>query len=93
MTSVPKAGNSLDDFRQKHDKSFIVPTKIKEALKKLGNAWMYESDFIRMAGLSQSDFANFREPFVDDHALVVERTKRVWCGSKAMTEKLREMVP
>lgn len=91
--SNPKPGHSLDDFRQKHDKGYIVPKKIKEALKELGQSWVYEAEFMRLAGISSTDLSTYREEFVDDHVVVVDRTKRVWCGTKGFAEKLREMVP
>lgn len=87
-----KAGKTLEDFRSRHDKDYIVPKKIKAALEQLGDSWEYESDFIRLAGLSQTDFASYRDQF-DAHAVVVDRSgKRVWTGTKSMAEKLRGMV-
>lgn len=93
MAGAEKTGHSLDDFRQKHDKGYIVPRKIKEALKQLGDSWVYEAEFMRIAGVSTTDLATYREPFIDDHVVLVDRTKRVWCGTKAFATKLREMTP
>lgn len=90
-TEAPKAGKSLAEFRASHDKSFIVPQKIKEGLKKLGGGWEYELGFLRLAGLSTTDLANYREEF-EEYVVLVDRTKRVWCGSKELAVKLREMV-
>ena len=84
-------GFSLEDFRRKHDKNTIIPDKIKTALKKLGHRWMYESDFRSLASVSQQDLSNFRDDF-SDHIVLVERTKRVWAGSKTVADELREMV-
>lgn len=87
----PKVGRSLADFRAAHDKNFIVPAKIKAALKALGDGWEYEAQFIRLAGVSQSDMGNFREQF-SEYIVIVDRTKRVWAGSKATAARLRDMV-
>ena len=88
----PSSGKSLADFRAAHDKSFIVPRKIKDAIQKLGtHGWEYELGFLRLAGLSTLDLANYREAF-EEYVVLVERTKRVWCGSKELATKLREMV-
>lgn len=88
-----KTGKSLDDFRAAHDKNFIVPKKIEEALKKLGEGWEYEVDFIRLCGLSTTDFAMFREQFEGHYINVGGRNpKRVWSGSKATIAKMSEMI-
>ena len=86
------AGKSLAEFRAAHDKAFIVPQKIREGLKKLGGGWEYEVNFLKLAGLSTTDLANHRDAFTD-HIVLVERTKRVWCGTKELAAKLREMTP
>lgn len=88
---IGKVGRSLQEFRAAHDKNFIVPGKIREALKSLGDGWEYEAQFIRLAGISAVDMGNFREQFAE-HIVVVDRTKRVWAGTKATASKLREMV-
>jgi hypothetical protein len=91
--SPPKtAGRPISDFRAAHDKGFIIPTRIREGLAKLGDGWVYEGEFCKLAGIGAQDLANHREPFVD-HIVLVERTKRVWAGSKRTAAKLREMVP
>lgn len=86
-----KSGRSIAEFRSAHDKDFIVPKKIRDVLKQLGNSWVYEGEFLKISGLSTTDLANYREEFLDDHTVMVDRTKRVWCGTKSFTEKIREM--
>ena len=88
----PSTGKSLSDFRAAHDRNFIVPKKIMEAIKKLGSSgWEYELPMLKLAGLSTTDLATFREQFAE-YIVIVDRTKRVWCGSKELAQKLREMV-
>lgn len=87
---TPKAGKSIADFRAAHDKSFIVPQKIKVGLKALGAGWAYEVEFLKLAGLSTTDLANHRDLF-SEHIVLVDRTKRVWAGTKETASKLREM--
>jgi hypothetical protein len=83
-------GFTRDDFRSKYDKSFIVPRRIKEALQKLGpTRYLPEADFTRLAGISQTDMAAYRALFEDDYVVVVERTKRLWCGSKTLASEFR----
>lgn len=89
------AKKSLADFKSAHDKSFIVPTKIKAALEKLGNdGWEYEHDFSKLAGVSSNDIAKFREQF-NEQVIIIKsngREQRVWAGSKALAAKMREML-
>lgn len=92
MTNQPK---TLSDFRAIHDKSFVIPNKIKEGLTKLGNdGWEYENDFVKLCGVPVSDFARFREDFAEYYVMVggLRSGKRVWAGSKALAEKMRAMV-
>ncbi len=90
---VAREGKSLADFRAEHDKSFIVPKKIRDALEKLGDGWQYEVEFLRTAGLSTTDLAAYREEFLDYTVNVGGRTpRRVWAGTKALAEKMRAMI-
>jgi hypothetical protein len=88
------AGKSVEDFRALHDKSYIVPRKIRAAIEALGpEGWEYELGFLKLAGLSTTDMAAFRDQFEE---FIVStpghNPKRIWAGSKALAEKLRAMV-
>ena len=96
--SIPRiptkaTGKSIADFRASHDKNYYIPLRITEALKKLGNGWEYEGQFIKLAGVSQTDIGLFREQF---SAHVIEtrghNPKRVWCGTTKLADELRSMV-
>lgn len=92
MSAQVKTGKSLDEFRAAHDKSFIVPKKIKEGLVTLGEGWEYEQDFQKRCGLSQTDFSQHRDGFLDFFFQVTGKNpKRIWCGTKTLANKLREM--
>ena len=88
------AGKTLADFRAIHDKSTVVPGKIKEGLVKLGkDGWDYEPEFVKLCGVSVTDFSRFREDFEDYYVIVggTRTGKRVWAGSKELAAKMREM--
>lgn len=90
MTSKAK-GKDIDAFRAAHDKSFITPKRIREGLAALGDSWEYEVEFIKRCQLSNTDFAMYREQFKDFYVEVGGRSpKRVWAGTKAFANKLRE---
>lgn len=101
-TATPKdkpaakaVGRSIEDFKAAYDKSFIVPRKIKEALAKLGDGWLRELDFAKLAGVNPNDLAAFRASFEEDHVVVLtgsERGKRAWAGSKRTATRMREML-
>jgi len=93
--SPPKNAKTLADFRAIHDKSYVVPQKIKAGLEALGKeGWEYEMDFMRLCGVSSTDFASFRSDFLEHYVIVggASSPKRVWVGSKAIAEKMRGMV-
>jgi hypothetical protein len=92
MATAPK-GKDLDAFRASHDKSFIVPKRIREGLAALGESWEYEHEFIKRCGLSQTDFGAYRDQFADFWLHVGGKSpKKVWAGTKAFAAKLREKV-
>lgn len=89
------SGKTLADFRAVHDKNFVVPAKIKAGLEKLGaEGWEYEIEFMKTCGVSPMDFARFRDQYEEFYVELgsADRCKRVWAGSKALANKMREMV-
>jgi hypothetical protein len=88
----PTSGRSLAEFKQTYDKNTIIPQKIKKALKELGAAWEYEAEFIKRAGVNYTDINTFRDMF-DGHVVVVKReSKKIWCGTAAFANQLKELI-
>lgn len=93
---MAKAKKSLADFRAVHDKSVIVPGKIKAALDAMAkdgpDNWEYEADFLRRAGVANSDVGGYREQF-KDHVVQVggKQPKRVWVATVKAAAKFREV--
>lgn len=88
------SGRTLADFRAAHDKNVIVPAKIQKALtdmeKESPENWAYEGDFIKRAGISQTDAGMFREQFTDHIVETSGKTsKRVWFASVKVAAKVR----
>lgn len=93
VVDVPApVGRSLTDFRVEHDKSYIVPKRVTAAIEKLGDGWLYEVEFAKLAGVSLSDLGHFRSAF-EDHIVAIRRDggKRAW-AKKHIAAKMREMV-
>lgn len=92
--SPKAAGKTLDEFRAAHDKSYIVPKKIRDGLAALGDSWEYEVEFIRRCGLSVTDLAAYRDPEFTEFYLEVggRNPKRIWCGTKKFAEQLRALL-
>ena len=84
---------NLSDFKSQYDKSTIIPSKVKAALKVLGaSGWVTEVEFAKMAGVSLSDLGNFRDAF-SDHVVPLERgAKRAWAGSKKLADQMKELL-
>lgn len=82
---------TADDFRTAHSRRTVVISKIRQGLKDLGNSWMYEREFLKLAKLATFDLARYREEFAAYYldAPHKSRTRRVWCGTPAMAKKLR----
>lgn len=89
----------LRDFRELHDRSYIVPRAIRAAIRSLGSdSWEYETNFIRCdelraAGVSQVELNLYRDDFADYIAMTKRRDgRRCWAGSTALAEKMNAMV-
>ena len=94
LQNAKNAGRSKDEFRTAHDKSYIVPKKIREGIEELGpDGWEYEREFLRRCGLSTTDLSRFRDGFEDYHVNTGGKSpKRCWTGSPEFAEELRELV-
>lgn len=89
---------TLADFRTLHDLNVIVPNKIRAAfdamLKEGPEQWDYESDFIKRAGISQTQLGAFHEQFLEH---IIETPghnggragRRVWIADIKVAKKLR----
>ncbi len=87
-----KLGRPLTEFRATFDKDFIVPKRIREGLKELGNGWEYEAEFIRHIGVRAIDLAAYRDQFADHIVTIRVESKRAWAGTVAAAKQMREMV-
>jgi hypothetical protein len=85
---------TLADFRANHDKSVIIPAKIRAALAALlaegKENYEQEGEFTKRAGVSQTDMGRFREEF-KDHVVETggKAPKKLWFADKAVATKAR----
>jgi hypothetical protein len=92
-----KKPKTIADLRAAHDRTVIVPNRIREALAALkasGDAWTYEADFqlLLKPALSNLDISRYRDGFTDFWAELPSpsgknRAKRVWFASKAAADQ------
>ena len=99
LRTPPKALNpkTLAQFQQTYDRNVIVPRKIDDALKRLGDGWETEMEFMKAAGVSNVELAAFRDNYADYIVVVASATgspnrKRIWFGSKTAASVARKMV-
>lgn len=92
---APKSARSISEFRAAHDTSFIVPAKIKTALASMSGGWLYEGEFVKLAGISLTQLGVYREQFAE-HVVVLKGTqhggRRAWAATKALAKQMQEMV-
>lgn len=92
VKAAVKKARSLSDFRATYDKSTIVPTRVKAALKEMGsNGWEYEVAFAKLAGVSLNDLGLFRDEF-SGYIVTLRDSRRAWAGSEKMAKTMREMI-
>lgn len=85
----PAPARSVIDFRKLYDKDIIVPQKIRAAFKIMPD-WLYETEFVREAGLTLADLAAYRDMFVDHIVTLKRDSRRVWARTPAIAEQLKE---
>jgi len=85
-------GKSLQMFRESHDKDYIIPTKIKTALKFLGSSWLPEAEFAKLANVSLADLSAYRSAFEANLVVMKRDGKRVWAGTPALAKQMQEML-
>jgi hypothetical protein len=93
-----EVARDLGAFRAVHDRDTVIPNKIKaalEAMRKIGpEHWEYEVEFIKRAGISNTDLARYRaqfEPYIID-AISVGKShgaKRIWFADPKVAAKAR----
>jgi len=98
MTTKP--GKTIADLRAVHDKSVLIPNRIREALEALaarGDEWAYEQEFMALVkpGISSPDISKYRDQFVDFWAELPgsksSRSCRAWFASKKLANKWKEL--
>ncbi len=88
---------TVADFKSLHDDDVRLPAKIKEALTTLAaegpEAWEYEADFLKRAGVSTTQLATYRGQFEKFFVAVrdsrTKNEKRVWFGDSKVADKVR----
>jgi hypothetical protein len=86
-----RTGRSLSEFRQAYDKDFIVPGRIKAALRVLAGGCEYEVAFANLAGVSLADLGNYRDQFAD-HVVTLRESRRAWAGTVATAKTMKGML-
>lgn len=85
---------NLADFRSNHDKSVMIPARIKAGLAALlaegKENYEQEGEFIARIKVSQTDMGRFRDLFTD-HVVVTpgNKVKKYWFADKAVAAKAR----
>lgn len=96
-TSTVKKSKTVNDFKNAHDRSVIVPRKIKDALAKMREDgrenWEYEGDFIKLADLSGKEIPDYREMF-KGHIVVTpaangKSPRNVWFADVKVAAQVR----
>lgn len=98
VVATKRAGKSLEDFRNLHDKTHIIPKLIRAGIAKLGpDGWDYDGPFGKLAGVSTTDLNAYRDQFAVFQAMATTtksagggqaRAKVIWAGSAAFAKKL-----
>ena len=83
---------TLADFRATYSKAFIVPQRVRAAIRKLGAGWEYEVEFARSAGVSLIDLGHVRGEFAAHVVQLTRDGRRAWAGTEATAKAMRDML-
>lgn len=91
MMAVTKhKGRDAQAFMEAHDRGTRVPKRIRTALGELGEGWLYEGEFMKLAQLSPTDMGAFRDQFKEFWLDTTgHNSKRVWAGTPKFAAVLR----
>lgn len=90
--------NTLDTWQSKHDKRVVIPRLMKAALDKLAapdadDTWLYDQDFLKLAGVCVTDGAKYRDQFAAHIVMTAGKNpKRAWFGHLKDAAAARKMV-
>lgn len=100
--ATAKKGNTIADLRAVHDRSVVIPNRIRAALAALlatGDTYAYESDFIKAAKppISAIDISRFREEFKDFWSETPasngkSSARKVWFSTKKACDEWKEVI-
>lgn len=87
-------GRGINEFAKQYDPRARIDAGIAAAFKSLGDAWEYESEFCKRAGICTRDLSPRRDALADFFVVVKEpgglNPRRVWCGTKKFADQLRK---
>jgi len=89
---------TIDDFKTTHDRTYLIPTAIKNALSDLGpEHWLTEAEFMksrhfRAHKITKLEIQEYSPPF-EGYIVELPRGKSAWAGSTELATQLQTMVP
>jgi len=93
--AAKRVGLSLGDFRERYDKSYYIPERIRDGLKRMGEDGtdcMYEAQFASFASVSPQDLGNHRDGF-SEYVVVLNRDgRRAWAKTPKVAAEMRKMI-
>jgi hypothetical protein len=91
-TTNRQCGKTAAQWREVHDRSVIIPRKIRAGFKSLGAHWEYHNEFAELCGISSQELSGYidHEEF-PEHWLMTggKNPKRCWCGTEELAFDLR----
>lgn len=102
MTKPKPKGKTIADLQALHDRSVIVPNRIKAAIATLAasdDCWAYEQDFLGLSKppIGSQDISKYREQFAEYWAEMPSvngkgTIRRVWFATTAAKKEWEESV-
>jgi len=99
MASKPKVngkriGLSLDELNAKFNPNVIIPAKITQGLKTLGEGALPNEEFRKLVGVSTLQLSTFADQFEEYQVTIKDqgRPRTLWCGTAAFAKRVREEI-
>lgn len=87
-----KIGLTLAELNARYNPNVIIPAKIREALKSLGDNALPSEEFRKLANISTTQLSQFADQFSEHHIPVRDagRTRLLWAGTAAFAARAIE---
>jgi hypothetical protein len=90
VDDAPVIGRTTTEFCDSHAPLIAVTDKVRNALTRLGDRWLYQDEFRKAAGVTNDELEEVAMTFYSH--IVSTKTRVIWVGNIVKATEFRAMV-